>query len=117
LGKLNDISVTGIGIEVIALPEVINENFASGSWVYVSLNLPVSGKDVERPLTLPGTIRYTGSYHENHSLGIQISPDKETEALINAYIAHRHTEILSEVEQYSDNYRSTNNTNNWWYPT
>jgi hypothetical protein len=117
LGKLNDISSTGIGVDVIALPEVINENFATGSWVYVSLNLPVPGIRVDREIILPGTVRYSGSNQETHSLGIQISPDKETEARIHAYIAHRHTEILSEVEQYSDNYRGTINTNNWWYPT
>jgi len=116
LGKLNDISTNGIGVEVIAIPEVITENFARGSWVYISLSLPLPGDDEFQEMTLPGTVRYVGSNQETHTLGIQISPDKETEDRIHQYIAQRHTEILDEVEQYSNTYSNTSGVGNWWYP-
>jgi len=117
LGKLNDISATGIGVEVIAIAEVISENFGRGAWVYISLSLPIPGENTYQDLTLPGTVRYIGSNQETHTLGIQISPDKETEMRIHHFIAQRHSEILNEVEQYSDTYRNTNaGVGNWWYP-
>jgi hypothetical protein len=116
LGKLIDISSNGIGVEVIALPEVISENFSTGSWVYISLSLPVPGENKDQEMTLPGTIRYAGNDQETHTLGIQISPNKEIEARIHEYIAQRHSEILNEVEQYSDTYKDASNIGNWWYP-
>jgi hypothetical protein len=116
LGKLNDISTNGIGVEVIAIPEVITENFAVGAWVYINLSLPLPGTEEFQEMTLPGTVRYVGSNQETHTLGIQISPDRETEDRIHQYIAHRHTEILDEVEQYSNTYRNTSGVGNWWYP-
>ena len=116
LGRLNDISATGIGIVVIALQEVIIENFSRGAWVYLSLSLPVDEDDEYQEMTLPGMIKYVGSTQETHTLGIQISPDRETERRIHNFIEQRHNEILEEVEQYSSDYTNISGVGSWWYP-
>ena len=116
IGKLNDISITGIGVQVIALPEVILENFSRGSWVYINLSLPSYQNDEYQEMTLPGMIKYVGSNQESHTFGIQISPDKETEKRIRRFIEQRHQEILEEVEQYSSDYGTSSSVGSWWYP-
>lgn len=117
LGKLNNISVNGIGVDVIAIQRVILENFSESSNVYIHMSLPLASTSDYQDITLPGIIRYIGSDQEKYKLGIQIAPNDQTKEQINLYINQRQSEIMEEVEKYSTTYNTGLDVGDWWYPS
>ncbi len=111
-GKLSDISNHGVGVIVIALQDIMTKNFSENSAVLVNLALPFTETNQEVDLALPGEIRHIERSQENYRLGIKTHPDPQAETYINQFISLRQTEILNEIENYSNSMTS----GNWIFP-
>jgi len=111
-GKLNDISLYGIGVIVIALQDIIKRSFSENAEVKLQFSLPVPGEDEFLDFTLWGEIRHIDRSQENFKLGIQTYPGKKMLPYLQKFITHRQAEILEEIE----NYNNSLNSGNWIFP-
>jgi hypothetical protein len=112
-GKLNDISIHGVGVIVIAVEDLISKSFSQASQVQIQFYLPFTHPEEAPEIKMPGEIRYIDRDQENFKLGIQTFPDPDTETRIEKFIIQRKTEILKEVEKYS----TTLSLGEWWFPS
>ena len=111
-GKLNDISIYGVGVVVIALQDIIKKSFSENAEVEVIFSLPVPDKDEILDLTLWGEIRHIDRSQENFKLGIQTFPSKKILPYIQQFVSSRQAQIMDEIENYS----TSLNIGNWVFP-
>jgi hypothetical protein len=103
-GRLIDLSIHGIGVEVLAANTSGLEAFTENTPVTAFLQLPAPPRPGSAPpqftdLSLPGKVCYLemGRYWK-YKIGVQIFPEAPVQALIQEYIQSRQVEILYELE-------------------
>ncbi len=111
-GKLNDISMYGVGVVVIALQDIIKKSFSENAEVELTFSLPFKGKGESIEFTLWGEIRHIDRSQENFKLGIKTFPTKKMLPYLQKFISQRQAEILEEVETYTQSL----NSGNWIFP-
>jgi len=111
-GKLNDISLYGVGVVVIALQDIIKRSFSENAEVELTFSLPFKDKGEPLKFNLWGKIRHIDRSQENFKLGIQTFPTQKMLPYLQKFISQRQAEILEEIE----NYTQSLNLGNWIFP-